>query len=197
MSMPSCVTKNIMANKRTGIFSQTALFALLALILSITISPCTSVTAQEKKPEVKAATSLEEERLKILRADLQAQIEQLKKLKQELEVMQKGLEGKRQEQLTKVVKIYEAMAAEEAAKALEKLDDDTAVQILSSLKARSAGRSWDSSIPLGQRHSLRKFSSAVKACRKNIPVSGKIIPLNLAYSTSIGSAELTHHAKKT
>jgi flagellar motility protein MotE (MotC chaperone) len=140
MSMPSCVTKNIMANKRTGIFSQTALFALLALILSITISPCTSVTAQEKKPEVKAATSLEEERLKILRADLQAQIEQLKKLKQELEVMQKGLEGKRQEQLTKVVKIYEAMAAEEAAKALEKLDDDTAIQILSSLKARSAGK---------------------------------------------------------
>jgi flagellar motility protein MotE (MotC chaperone) len=140
MSMPSCVTKNIMANKRAGIFSQTALFALLALILSITISPCTSLTAQEKKPEVKAATSLEEERLKILRADLQAQIEQLKKLKQELEVMQKGLEGKRQEQLTKVVKIYEAMAAEEAAKALEKLDDDTAVQILSSLKARSAGK---------------------------------------------------------
>ena len=126
MSMPSCVTKNIMANKRAGILSQAALFALLALILSITISPCTSVTAQEKKPEVKAATSLEEERLKILRADLQAQIEQLKKLKQE--------------QLTKVVKIYEAMAAEEAAKALEKLDDDTAVQILSSLKARSAGK---------------------------------------------------------
>ena len=140
MNMPSCVTKNIMANKRAGILSQTALFALLILMLSITISPCTFVTAQEKKPEVKVATSLEEERLKILRADLQAQIEQLKKLKQELEVVQKGLEGKRQEQLTKLVKIYEAMAAEEAAKALEKLDDDTAVQLLSSLKARSAGK---------------------------------------------------------
>ena len=140
MSMLSCVTRNIMVNKRAGILSHVALYALLALMLSITISPFTSATAQEKKPEVKSATSLEEERLKILRADLQAQIEQLKKLKQELEVMQKGLEGKRQEQLTKVVKIYEAMAAEDAAKAIEKLDDDTAVQILSSLKARSAGK---------------------------------------------------------
>ncbi len=140
MSMLSCVTRNIMVNKRAGLLSLVALYALLALMLSITISPCTSATAQEKKPEVKAATSLEEERLKILRSDLQAQIEQLKKLKQELEVMQKGLEGKRQEQLTKVVKIYEAMAAEDAAKAIEKLDDDTAVQILSSLKARSAGK---------------------------------------------------------
>ncbi len=139
MSMLSCVTRNIMANKSAGILLHMAFGALLALMLSIPMFPCVA-TAQEKKPEAKAATSLEEERLKILRADLQVQIEQLKKLKQELEVMQKGLEGKRQEQLTKVVKIYEAMAAEEAAKALEKLDDDTAVQILSSLKARSAGK---------------------------------------------------------
>jgi flagellar motility protein MotE (MotC chaperone) len=139
MSMQSCDTRNIMANKRVEILLRLALGALLAFILSIPMYPCVA-TAQEKRPETKAATSLEEERLKILRADLQAQIEQLKKLKQEMEVMQKGLEGKRQEQLTKIVKIYEAMAADEAAKALEKLDDDTAVQILSSLKARSAGK---------------------------------------------------------
>ena len=138
--MPSCVTRNIMVNKRAGhSFAYGTLRSPCPYALDNDIS-ITSATAQEKKPEVKAATSLEEERLKILRADLQAQIEQLKKLKQELEVMQKGLEGKRQEQLTKVVKIYEAMAAEDAAKAIEKLDDDTAVQILSSLKARSAGK---------------------------------------------------------
>ena len=138
--MPSCVTKNIMANRRVGVLFHMTLCSLLAIVLSVTMFPCNAATAEEKKPETKSSTSLEEERLKILRADLQAQIEQLKNLKQELALVQKSLEGKRQEQLTKVVKIYEAMAAEEAAKALEKLDDDTAVQILSSLKARSAGK---------------------------------------------------------
>jgi flagellar motility protein MotE (MotC chaperone) len=129
-----------MANKRVGVLLHIVLGSLLGIVLTVTMFPCNAATAEEKKPETKSSTSLEEERLKILRADLQAQIEQLKNLKQELALVQKSLEGKRQEQLTKVVKIYEAMAAEEAAKALEKLDDDTAVQILSSLKARSAGK---------------------------------------------------------
>lgn len=139
MSMPSCVTRKIMASKRAGILLHAVFGMLLALVLSIAVPPG-SDAAEEKKPEAKSATSLEEERLKILRADLQAQIEQLKKLKQEIEAMQKGLEGKRQEQFNKVVKIYESMSAEEAAKALEKLDDDTAAQIISSMKPRSSGK---------------------------------------------------------
>ncbi|HMK61489.1 MAG TPA: hypothetical protein VK452_10150 [Dissulfurispiraceae bacterium] len=99
-----------------------------------------SLSAEDKKADSKPATSIEEERLKILRADLQAQIEQLKKLKQEMEALQKGLEGKRLEQFNKVVKMFESMSAEEAAKAMEKLDDDTASQILSSMKPRSSGK---------------------------------------------------------
>jgi flagellar motility protein MotE (MotC chaperone) len=117
-----------------------------------------TASAQEKKTEKKtgqksgtkqdtkagksssSATSVEEERLKILNADLVARIDQLKKLKAEMEDVSKGLDTKKKEQLTKVVKMYEAMPAEEAARAIGKLDDDTAVQILTSLKARSAGQ---------------------------------------------------------
>jgi flagellar motility protein MotE (MotC chaperone) len=95
---------------------------------------------QEKKAEPATPTvSLEEERLKVVRADIQSEIDQLKKLKQELETLQKAIEGKRQEQSVKVVKMIEAMPPEQAARTLEKLDEDTAVMILSGLKPRSAG----------------------------------------------------------
>ena len=130
-----------MANNGKSRFISRA--AITILILSLSLSPVLSASAQEKKQELKGtppASSIEEERLKILKADLQAQIDQLKKLKQEYEEMRKGLEGKKHEQLTKVVKMFEAMPPEEAAKTIEKLDDDTAVQILTSLKAKSAGK---------------------------------------------------------
>jgi flagellar motility protein MotE (MotC chaperone) len=132
-----------MASKRYRRLLSKVYAAGLVILLSLSFSPVLSASAQEKKQEVKGtspASSIEEERLKILRADLQAQIDQLKKLKQELEVMSKGLEGKKNEQLMKVVKMFEAMPTEEAAKTLEKLDDETAVQILTSLKAKSAGK---------------------------------------------------------
>ncbi len=130
-----------MANKGKSRFISRV--SIIILILSLSLSPVLSASAQEKRQELKGtppASSIEEERLKILKADLQAQIDQLKKLKQEYEEMRKGLEGKKHEQLTKVVKMFEAMPPEEAAKTIEKLDDDTAVQILTSLKAKSAGK---------------------------------------------------------
>jgi len=141
--MPSCGTKSTMANKGETRFWSRVSVAGLVIVLSLSFSPVFSASAQEKKQELKGtppASSIEEERLKILKADLQAQIDQLKKLKQELEEMNKGLEGKKHDQLTKVVKMFEAMPAEEAAKTIEKLDDETAVQILTSLKAKSAGK---------------------------------------------------------
>ncbi|MGO9380211.1 MAG: MotE family protein [Dissulfurispiraceae bacterium] len=165
MNTLSCVTTNIMANKRAGIILHLLCSSLIVFMLTMMVTPSIAATAEDTKPEAKSGTSLEEERLKILKADLQAQIEQLKKLKQELEVMQKGFEGKRQEQLTKVVKMYEAMAAEDAAKALDKLDDDTAVQILSSLKARSAGKI------MGQLDPAR-----AAALSKKVLARGKVLP---------------------
>jgi flagellar motility protein MotE (MotC chaperone) len=96
-------------------------------------------TKAAAKP-VQTAVSLEEERLKILNADMLARIDELKKLKAEIEGISKGLDAKKKEQLGKVVKMYESMPAEEAARAISKLDDETAVQILTALKSRSAGQ---------------------------------------------------------
>ncbi len=146
-------------------FTNRLMFAsILAGLLAITlfVSPFSRIACAQEKPANAGAagTSLEEERLKILKADIQSQIEQLKKLKQELEQEKKGLEGKRKEQLVKVVKMYESMPAEEAAKAIEKLDDDTAILILTSLKPRTAGK------VLGQIESARAASLSKKALQK-------------------------------
>lgn len=150
--MRFCGIKKIRASDYSGVI--TVLVSILcgfAFVFFISYGPDISLThAQEKKSGLKkdaktvrgapTVASIEEERLKILNADLTAKIDELKKLKAEIETLMKGVDAKKKEQLMKVVKMYEAMPAEEAAKALGKLDDDTAVQILTSLKARSAGQ---------------------------------------------------------
>lgn len=156
MNMQSCDTKKTRASDFTG--SITIIICVLcafAFAFFLSVGPDISIThAQEKKTDKKAGTkkdakivkgpatvsSIEEERLKILNADLLAKIDQLKKLKSEMEEITKGFEAKKKEQVGKVVKMFEAMPAEEAAKAISKLDDETAVQVLVSLKARSAGQ---------------------------------------------------------
>jgi flagellar motility protein MotE (MotC chaperone) len=155
--MRSCDIKRDMANRtfpyRAG-WASVFCAGLLALFLAVG-ADISTVPAQEKAPNKtaaksqtgKAATgtavsvaSLEEERLKILNADMQAKLDQLKKLKQEIEAFAKGLDAKKKEQLVRVVKMYESMPAEEAAKAMARLDDDTAIQILTTIKSRNAGQ---------------------------------------------------------
>jgi flagellar motility protein MotE (MotC chaperone) len=142
MSMPVCDIKNIMPNKVCIRLLSAVPAAALIVMMSLFVLYVSPAFPQEKKQDAKsgAGTSIEEERLKVLRADLRSEIDELKKLKQELEEQRKGMEGKKHEQLSKVVKMYEAMPPEEAARAIEKLDDDTAVQILTTLKPRSAGK---------------------------------------------------------
>ncbi len=96
--------------------------------------------AQQPAAQQKSPASFEEERLNILKADIKKEIERLEKLKKEIEEAQKALDVKIQEGLLKVAKMYESMPAEEAARKLEKLDEDVAVIILNSLKPKVAGR---------------------------------------------------------
>ena len=93
---------------------------------------------QEQQPVQQK--SLEEERLNILKGDIQKEIEDYKKLKKEVEVVQQAQDEKKQENLAKIAKMFEAMSSEEAARKIEKLDEDTAVIILNSLKPKSAGK---------------------------------------------------------
>jgi flagellar motility protein MotE (MotC chaperone) len=106
-------------------------------ILTVTFT-CLSF-AQDQKQQQSQQGSLEKERLSIIRSDIQKEIEYNEKLKKEIEDAQKGVDEAARQRLLKVSKIYEAMPVEEAAKTLEKLDEDTAVAILGTLKPRSAG----------------------------------------------------------
>lgn len=93
---------------------------------------------EQTKPQ--SAKSIEEERLSILKADIKKEMEQLTILKKEIEDAKNALVQKRQESIDKVVKIFESMPAEDAARRIEKLDETNSVLILSSLKPKVAGK---------------------------------------------------------
>ncbi|TAN44325.1 MAG: hypothetical protein EPN22_07520 [Nitrospirae bacterium] len=100
-------------------------------------SPNDNLTGQAKLQSMK---SIEEERLSVLKADIKKEMEQLTKLKKEVEDAKRELDQKRQESLDKIVKIFESMPAEDAARRIEKLDENNSVLILSSLKPKIAGK---------------------------------------------------------
>ena len=108
--------------------------------LSFVIFNLPSVYAQEQKQQQpQQQESIEEARLSIIKSDIQKEVAHNEELKKEIEEAQKNIDEKTKERLLKVSKIYEAMPAEEAAKRLEKLDENTAVEIISMLKPRTAG----------------------------------------------------------
>lgn len=84
--------------------------------------------------------TLEEERLNILKNDIQKEMGEYKQLRNEIDDAQKTLAGKNREMLKKVAKMYESMSPEDAAKKMEKLDEGIAVSILTTLKPKSAGK---------------------------------------------------------
>ncbi len=126
--------------------------ALTILLLSIPLSAQQEANRQapaqqqpnQPQQETVQKKSFEEERLGIVREDIKKELDQLRKIKKEIEELQKlfdqKVEQKDIELLAQVAKIYESMQAEEAARRLEKLDDDTAVTIIVALKPKTAGR---------------------------------------------------------
>lgn len=104
-----------------------------------TAQPQPPKAASSKQP-AQGRASIEEERLNILRSDIEREIEAYKKLKKEAEESVKVIDDKSREKLLKLSKMYEAMSAEEAARKIEKLDDETAVMLLVTLKPKTAGK---------------------------------------------------------
>lgn len=123
-------------------FKKAVIFAVLILVLGIAAG-----TLIGQQTSTKQATSIEEERLKILQEDLAKKTEELKKLKSEIETKIKQqeeikaqLERAQQENYQRLAKIYESMPPEEAAARIEKLDNETAVTLLLAIKPRQAGK---------------------------------------------------------
>jgi flagellar motility protein MotE (MotC chaperone) len=110
----------------------------------------------------------EEESLSSLKRALDAAKQELLKEKEKLEELRGQVEadlGKRskagEDRLDQVAKVYAAMKPKEAASALEKMDEDMAVGILSKLPNRTVGKIFD----LMNKDTVRKFTARMQQGR--------------------------------
>jgi flagellar motility protein MotE (MotC chaperone) len=89
--------------------------------------------------EKEEALKHEEQRLNILRKQVDEKIEAYTKLLVRVEAAVKKIEEVQSGRFENVVKAYEVMPAEDAATRLSELDADTALQIMSRMKSKKAG----------------------------------------------------------
>ncbi len=121
-------------------FCRIGLLALLPLLLAAD----TPKVAPENEPERLAKQLLELEvratALRELEQDLDQKIQTLEELRQQaLAVIEPG-EKERQGKLDTLIKFYQAMKPQSAARLLEKLPTPLAADVLSSMKSRGAGK---------------------------------------------------------
>lgn len=81
-----------------------------------------------------------EERLNIVKADIEARLSELKAEHEKIAALVKKIDEINDQRNKKIVKIYESMSAEEAASRLEKLDEEMAVMILALMSERKAAK---------------------------------------------------------
>lgn len=117
------------------------IFSILILVLGLAAG---TIIGQQSSRQ---STTIEEERLRILKEDLAKKTEELKKLKEEIdakikhqEELKAELTKTQEERYQRLAKIYEQMPPEEAATRLEKLDNETAVNLILAIKPRQAAK---------------------------------------------------------
>ena len=94
---------------------------------------------QKELQEKETLLKKEEERINVLRKDVDERIEKYTALLKQLEDILNKLGKAKEENLTHVVKAYEAMPPEEAALKLSVIDENTAVMIITNMKSKKAG----------------------------------------------------------
>lgn len=121
---------------------------LLALCVSLLVS--SAVQAQDdmikyiesKQKELRAKEdflSQEEKKLDALKKDVELKTEKYTKLLAEIDSKLRELEKAKSGRITYIVKVYEGMPSEEAASKLSALDEQTATEIIRSMKPKKAG----------------------------------------------------------
>ncbi len=95
-------------------------------------------TKQKEIREKEEAIKIEEERLNILKKEIEEKMENYKRLLNQIEEVLKRIEQINDEKLNKVVKTYESMSPEDAAARLSMLEDKIAVSILVKMKDKKA-----------------------------------------------------------
>ncbi len=85
------------------------------------------------------ALKSEERRLDILRRETEEKIERYARILERLEGALAELKRLKEERFKRMVKVYEAMPAEQAARRISALDEDTAAGIILAMKSKKAG----------------------------------------------------------
>ena len=104
-----------------------------------------------------------EQSLKILEQELNTRLEQISKLDQEIKSMLEEAKAVKDEKFKHLVDVYANMKAKNAADALDKLDEKTAVKILAGMRGRQAGEILNF-VPA---HKAAKLSEALTKMRNN------------------------------
>ncbi|NWF51688.1 MAG: hypothetical protein HXY47_01225 [Nitrospirae bacterium] len=97
---------------------------------------------EKKQKELKEKEEIlaeEEERLKIIRKDIDDRIEKYSKILTQIENLLKKVEEVQDEKLDRLVKAYESMPPEEAADKLSALSEPMAIKIINKMKPKKAG----------------------------------------------------------
>jgi flagellar motility protein MotE (MotC chaperone) len=131
---------------RRRIFSEVLLLIVLFCVFCIVVPASAQddvvKLVEEKRMELKAredALKKEEERLNILRKDVDEKIDKYTKLLNRVDAVLKKAEQIQDERLLSTARLYEAMAPEAAAAQLSAMDTDMAAQILLRMKSKKAG----------------------------------------------------------
>lgn len=95
-------------------------------------------TKQKEIREKEEAINIEEERLNILKKEIEEKIDSYKRLLNQIEEALKKIEQINDDKLNKLVKTYESMSPEDAAARLSMLEDKIAVSILVKMKDKKA-----------------------------------------------------------
>jgi flagellar motility protein MotE (MotC chaperone) len=80
-----------------------------------------------------------EQSLQVMEKDLEERLARLIKLEGQIKAMLEEAKGMKDEKFRHLVDVYANMKAQQAAQALESLDEDTAVKILAGMRGRQAG----------------------------------------------------------
>ncbi len=90
----------------------------------------------DKKEE---SLRLEEEKLRLLKGDVEKRFADLTKLKKNVDELVKEIKSFNKAKTKHLVKVYEAMPVEEAAVRIARLDEQLAVKLLFQMKGKKAG----------------------------------------------------------
>ncbi len=94
---------------------------------------------QKELKEKEESLIKEEERLKVIRREVDDRIEKYSRILAQIESLLKKAEEVQDEKIERIVKVYESMPPEEAADKLSALSEPMAIKIIKRMKPKKAG----------------------------------------------------------